>query len=138
MEKSPEKKEYKVTNIEEIKRRLAQEFDVEKIKNEEGNIEEKEEKNITIEDEKAMIEEIEREKRLIQAQYPQLQNEADKKAQEIEKLDIEGKLRGLLDMAQTKSIPFAITAARALNDPYVLDVFHDLLVKKGLYRKLSL
>lgn len=135
MEKSPEKREYEVTNIEEIKRRLAEEFDVEKIESAEKGIEKKEIREGKIEGERQIRERLEKEVELMQASSPQLQDEAQEKAQEIKGLDTEGKLRGLLDLTQSKSLSFAVATARAMDNAYILDVFHDLLIKKGFYRK---
>ena len=137
MEKSSEKREVQVSDIEEIKKRLAENFDMERIETVEKNIEDKENIESRVEEEEAIREKLEKEVELIQASNPQLQDEAQKKAQEIKKLGAEGKLKGLLDLAQSKGLPFAVTAARAMDDPYILDIFHDLLIKKGFYRKFS-
>jgi ribosomal protein S3 len=136
MEKSPEKKETKVSDIEEIKKRLAEDFNIGKVENIE-NIEEKEEKRSVLAEEKIIRDKLEKEVELMQTSSPQLQDEAQKKAQDIKELDAEGKLKGLFDLAQSKGLPFAITAAQTMDDPYILDVFHDLLIKQGFYGKFS-
>ena len=135
MEKTPEKGEYKVTNIEEIKQRLAKEFNVEKIEGVEKGIEKKEIKEDKVEEERKIRERLEKEVELMQTSSPQLQDEAQEKAQEIKGFDAERKLRGLLDLAQSKSLSFAIATARAMGDAYILDVFHDLLVKGEFYKR---
>ena len=139
MEKSPEKKETKVSDIEEIKKRLAEEFDMGKVEETEDieDMGEKEEKRSILAEEKMIREKLEKEIELMQASSPKIQDEAQKKAQEIKELGTEGKLKGLFDLAQSKGLPFAITAARAMDDPYILDVFHDLLIKQGFYGKFS-
>lgn len=137
MEKTPEKKEYEVSDIEEIKKRLAEDFDIERVEGAGENMKEKERKEAESEKEKETIERLEKEVELIQTSSPQIQDEAEEKAQKIKELDTEGKLRGLLDLAQTKGLPFSVTAARAMDDPYILDVFHDLLIRKGFYKKFS-
>ncbi|MEA3453141.1 MAG: hypothetical protein U9Q96_02275 [Patescibacteria group bacterium] len=137
MEKTPEKREYQATDIEEIKKRLAEDFDIEKIENVEKETEGKEREESKREEEQMIREKLEKEVDLIQSSTPQLQDEAQEKAQKIKELGAEGKLRGLLDLAQAKSLPFAVAAARAMDDPYILDVFHDLLIKEGFYKKFS-
>ncbi len=94
MEKSPEKKETKVSDIEEIKKRLAEDFNIGKVENIE-NIEEKEEKRSVLAEEKIIRDKLEKEVELMQTSSPQLQDEAQKKAQDIKELDAEGKLKGL-------------------------------------------
>lgn len=68
---------------------------------------------------------------------PDLIEEAKKKAEKIQKLDYEGKLKRLLDLAEKNSLSFAIEVAKNMNDPFVLDVFHDILVKNELYKKFK-
>ena len=136
MEKTPEKREGEVSDIEEIKRRLAEDFEPEKIEIAEREIEEGKEIETSPEEERAIREKLEKEVEMIES-TPQLQEEAEDKAQKIKKLDAEGKLRGLFGLAQTKGIPFAVATVRAMNDAYMLDVFHDLLIKDGYYKKFT-
>ncbi|OGD23253.1 hypothetical protein A2Z10_03550 [Candidatus Azambacteria bacterium RBG_16_47_10] len=49
--------------------------------------------------------------------------------------DIQEKLQHLVDVAFQSSLTVAIDEARAMNDPYLLDAFHDTLVDK-LYKEL--
>ena len=57
--------------------------------------------------------------------------------------DEEGKVKKLIDLAQTKSVEHAVRVARSLGDYYVLDRMHDELagrfydglVEKGLIEK---
>jgi len=137
MEKTPEKREYEVSDIEEIKKRLAEDFDLKKIETAEKSTEEKEKMETGVEEEKEIIERLEKEVELMQESSSQIEDEAKEKAQKIKELDAEGKLRGLLDLAQAKGLLFSIAAARAMDDPYILDVFHDLLIREGFYRKFS-
>ncbi|MBU3964680.1 hypothetical protein KJ591_00170 [Patescibacteria group bacterium] len=136
MEKIPEKREGKVSDIEEIKRRLAEDFESEQIETAEREIEKGKKEKISPEEEKAIMAKLEEEIELIES-TPQLQDEAEEKAQDIKKLDAEGKLRGLFGLAQTKGIPFAVATARAMDDAYMLDIFHDLLIKDGFYKKIT-
>lgn len=59
-----------------------------------------------------------------------LKEQAVQKAREIQTLGEEGKIKNLLEITKDKGIAFAIRVAKQMNDPYVLDTFHDLLVKE--------
>ena len=59
-----------------------------------------------------------------------LKEQAAQKAREIQTLGEEGKIKNLLEIAKDKGIAFAIRVAKQMNDSYVLDTFHDLLVKE--------
>lgn len=61
--------------------------------------------------------------------------EASKKAQKIEFLNEKEKLEHLLAIAKERGLAFAVNVAKNMNDPFILDSFHDLLIKEGLYRK---
>ena len=63
--------------------------------------------------------------------------EARKKAKKIKDLDQKGKLKRLLELAEEKGISFAVEVARGMKDPFLLDVFHDILAKEGLYKKFK-
>lgn len=49
----------------------------------------------------------------------------------------EEKVRKLMDVAKEKGVVFAVAMAKKLNDPYVLDMFHDALAAQGLYKKFK-
>jgi len=49
--------------------------------------------------------------------------------------DIDNQVKSLCDLAFQKGVEVAIKAAQELNNPYVLDEFHDVLVDE-LYEKL--
>lgn len=63
-----------------------------------------------------------------------LKQEAQIKAKKIQILGDDEKLKHLLDIARAKGVIFAIKVAKEMNDPYLLDTFHDMLVKEGLYK----
>lgn len=65
---------------------------------------------------------------------PGLAKEAEKKAKKIEFLGEKEKLEHLMRLAREKGVEFAVKVARNMGDPYILDLFHDLLVKEGFYR----
>ena len=86
------------------------------------------------EDEKAIQEQIRREIELMNLDES-LAGEAQKQAQKIEFLGEKEKLEHLLAIAKEKGLAFAVNVAKNMNDPFILDSFHDMLVKEGFYRK---
>ena len=61
--------------------------------------------------------------------------EAEKKAKKIEFLGEKEKIEHLLKVAREKGIVFAIQVAKKTNDPYLLDILHDVLSQEGYYQK---
>ena len=59
-----------------------------------------------------------------------LKAEAAEKAKKIQTLGEEEKIEHLLEITKDKGIAFAVRVAKQMNDPYVLDTFHDILVKE--------
>ncbi len=49
-------------------------------------------------------------------------------------LDDKKKLDYLFKLAQSKGVVFAVNVAKKMNDPYVLDTFHDKLAREGYYK----
>jgi hypothetical protein len=68
---------------------------------------------------------------------PELAVEARKKAKKIKDLDQKGKIQRLLELAQGKGVSFAVEVAKDKKDPFILDIFHDILAKEGLYKKFK-
>lgn len=66
---------------------------------------------------------------------PQIKAQAQKQADEIKKQSAKGKIQHLLDLAQAQGISYAVEVARKIDDPYLLDLFHDTLAKEGLFKK---
>ena len=64
-----------------------------------------------------------------------LKKEAEQKANIISFLADGDKLKNLLNIAKEKGIVFAINVAKKMNDPFLLDAFHDILAKEGYYKK---
>ena len=95
-----------------------------------------EEKEVLREEEKIIREKLEREIKLMKFS-PQLQDEATKKAQKIKFLNVQGKIKNLLVLAREQGVSFAVKVAEGLNDPYTLDVFHDILAREGLFKKFK-
>ena len=66
---------------------------------------------------------------------PNLQQEAVTKAKKIQILAEEERLEELVKMAREKGVIFAVKTAQSMNDPYMLDMLHDLLAKNGYYKE---
>lgn len=58
-----------------------------------------------------------------------LKEEASHRAREIQTLGEGEKIEHLLEITRAKGIAFAVRTAKQMNDPYVLDSLHDILVK---------
>jgi len=106
-------------------------FDEIKEKKERG-----EEKEFLTAEEKIIKEKLRREIKLMKIN-PELQDEARKKAQEIKALDVQGKIKNLLLAAEQEGVAFAVKIAEGLKDPYLLDVFHDILARDSLFKKFK-
>lgn len=63
--------------------------------------------------------------------------EAKNKADKIEFLGEKEKIMHLLEIAREKGAVFAIQVAKKTNDPYLLDILHDILAREGFYLKLG-
>ncbi len=64
-----------------------------------------------------------------------LKGEAEKKSKKIAFLGEDKKIEHLLKIAREKGVVFAIQVAKKMNDPYLLDIFHDVLAQEGYYQK---
>jgi hypothetical protein len=64
-----------------------------------------------------------------------LKKEAEQKANKIQFLADDDKLKELLRMAREKGVIYSVQVAKKMNDPFLLDAFHDLLAKEGYYQK---
>ena len=102
----------------------------------ENEYERKERKPEEIEAEKAIREKLKEEIEEMTVST-ELMVEAKKKAKKIKDLDQKGKLKRLLELAEEKGISFAVEVARGMKDPFLLDLFHDILAKEGLYKKFK-
>jgi len=87
-----------------------------------------------LEDEKIVSDELKREIELMSADE-NLKGEAEKKAKKISFLGEKEKIEHLLKIAHEKGVVLAIQVAKRMNDPYLLDIFHDVLAKEGYYQK---
>lgn len=64
-----------------------------------------------------------------------LKDESAQKAKKIQVLGEEEKIKHLLALAKSQGVIFAINTAKQMNDPYILDIFHDILVREGYYKQ---
>lgn len=87
-------------------------------------------------DEKVVAEELRKEIDTMELD-DNLKEEAKKKAQKIEFLGEKEKLEHLLQIAREKGVVFAIKVAKEMKDPYLLDIFHDILAREGYYQKFT-
>lgn len=88
------------------------------------------------EQERIIREKLEKEIKLMKLS-PKLQDNAVKKAQQIKTLNVQGKIKNLLAIAEEMGVSFAIKVAEDMKDPYTLDIFHDLLAREGLFKKFK-
>ncbi|MBU3934843.1 hypothetical protein KKC00_02695 [Patescibacteria group bacterium] len=91
-------------------------------------------KEISPEDEKMIRKQLRREIETMELSEVS-REEAVREAKKIEFLGEEGKLERLLMLAQEKGIAYSVRVAKDMNDPYILDTFHDALVRNGYYKK---
>ena len=63
-----------------------------------------------------------------------LKKQANVTAQSIKSLDLEKKMKQLLELAKQKGVIYAVHVAKNMDDPYVLDMLHDMLAQDGLYK----
>lgn len=90
-------------------------------------------KEIPVRDEKLITEELKRELDLMEAD--EIAKGGIQKAKEkIEFLDEKEKIEHLLQLARDKGLVYAISVARKMNEPYLLDVLHDTLAREGFYK----
>lgn len=59
-----------------------------------------------------------------------LKEAATEQVKKIQTLGEEEKIERLLEITKDKGVIFAVKVAQKMNDPYVLDIFHDILVKE--------
>ncbi|MCD6148291.1 hypothetical protein J7J18_02855 [bacterium] len=125
---SGEEKEVFKESPEELAKRIFEEIQEKK--------ERGEEKEFLTAEEKIIKEKLRREIELMKIN-PELQDEARKKAQEIKELDVQGKIKNLLLAAEQEGVAFAVKIAEGLKDSYLLDVFHDILARDGLFKRFK-
>jgi phage head maturation protease len=66
---------------------------------------------------------------------PTEEEEAKKEVTSIKSMALPGKIDRLFEIANEKGLFFALKIAENTGDGYLIDIFHDLLVKDGTYKK---
>lgn len=66
-----------------------------------------------------------------------MEEEAEKQAGRLNSLGAEEKISHLLETAEEKGLPYAVKVARKMKDSFIMDLFHDTLARKGLYKKFK-
>jgi hypothetical protein len=94
-----------------------------------------EKKEISLE-EKLASDELKREIELMQID-DNLKKEAEQKANKIQFLADDDKLKNLLAVAREKGVVYAIKVAKSMNDPFILDTLHDALAREGYYKDFT-
>lgn len=67
---------------------------------------------------------------------PQVNDAVKQAVNELLTLDEQAQLSELVSLVFTKDVVFAVKVARGLENPLVLDTFHDLLARDDLFSKL--
>jgi hypothetical protein len=65
------------------------------------------------------------------------ESNASDEAEALKEKEIKDKIRHLLLLAQDKGILYALKIAEKTNDPLLIDLFHDILIKEGIYKNLK-
>ncbi len=58
-----------------------------------------------------------------------------RKEEEEKKMKVKNKIKILLAIGEKKGLECSIKEAKKENDPFLLDIFHDVLAKDGAYKK---
>lgn len=58
-------------------------------------------------------------------------------AQSIQGVASDEKIKKLLLVAEQKGVIYAVNVAKKMDDPYLLDMFHDALAAQGFYKKFK-
>ncbi len=59
----------------------------------------------------------------------------DKQKEEEKKLLVKREIKYLLALAEEKGLQYSIKEAQKKNDPFLLDIYHDVLAKDAVYKK---
>ena len=66
---------------------------------------------------------------------PQVKTQAQQQADNMKKQSTQGKIKHLLELAQTQGLAYSVEVAKNMNDAYLLDLYHDELAKEGRYKQ---
>ncbi|TSC94765.1 MAG: Uncharacterized protein CEN87_299 [Parcubacteria group bacterium Licking1014_1] len=93
-----------------------------------------EKKEDSLENETIVAEQLKREIEAMEID-DSLKEEAKKKAEKIDFLGEKEKIERLLEIAKEKGVVFSVQVAQNMEDPFILDIFHDILAKEGYYKQ---
>lgn len=62
---------------------------------------------------------------------------ADEAVKEVERLEKDSKVQKLVSVAHKEGLFFATKVAKKSKDAYLVDAFHDKLIKDGTYKKFK-
>lgn len=66
---------------------------------------------------------------------PQAKAQTQKQADDIQKESEQGKIQRLLEMAEEQGLAYAVEVAKKMDNPLLLDKFHDILAENKLFKK---
>ncbi len=58
-----------------------------------------------------------------------------KKEEEEKKLVVKNKIKYLLRLGEERGLQYSVKEAERENNPFLLDIYHDVLAKDGAYKK---
>lgn len=61
-----------------------------------------------------------------------------KEGEKIKRQNVQKQIDYLLYLAQQKGLSFALKTVKATNDAFLIDLFHDILAKQGLYKNFQM
>ena len=61
----------------------------------------------------------------------------EKQKEEEKKLIVKREIKQLLAVAEEKGLQYSIKEAQKKNDPFLLDIYHDVLARNEAYKKFS-
>lgn len=64
-------------------------------------------------------------------------NQSGQAAQKTASGSQKEKIKKLLLIAEEKGVIYAVNMAKKMDDPYILDLFHDALAEQGFYKKFK-
>ncbi len=67
---------------------------------------------------------------------PPVETKDVKSEEELKRETIKVRVKELLDIGEKKGLIHAIEKAKRSDDPFLLDVFHDILAKDGNYKNI--
>lgn len=66
-----------------------------------------------------------------------LKPQASQTASDLKTAAPQEKINKLLLIAKEKGVAYAVSVAKKMGDPYVLDMLHDALAREGLYKQFK-